>query len=358
MNETTKAIDIGRAGAAGAQRLFRLAVEYLKARRIEKAINAFDAAEKAGYARVECAGSRWTCWMLIGRFEQAWGESDSIAATGGPDPNCLWDGGSFRGKRVMLRCLHGYGDTVQFIRYAPIIRAEASHLIVETHPEMVCVLKEIKMIDELITWGALAPAQPPQWDQQIEIMELPRAFRTTIETVPDQVPYLDVAPNQLEHSRGLLGDGGKPRVGFAWASSRYNMDRSIPLSMLVPMFETESLGWYSLQRGPERDRIAALRDRYDIYDAADHSIDLSGTAADIANMDLVITVDTVIAHLAGALGRPVWLMLPYQADWRWMLGRSDSPWYPSMRLFRQSRPGDWRSVIGTVVRELRQWALS
>src|SRR5262249_27141241 len=154
----------------------------------------------------QCASGRWTCWMLLGCFERAWRESAAIAQRGLPDPHRFWDGAPFTGKRVILRCLHGLGDAIQFIRYAPLLRRQAADLTVETHPEMVSLLRGVELVDRVITWTDC----PPAWEQQIEIMELPRALGATISTIPSTTPYIAIEPFRLARSRAALGHSDRP----------------------------------------------------------------------------------------------------------------------------------------------------
>lgn len=292
--------------------------------------------------------------MLAGDFERAWGESDFIAASGAPDPSRLWDGEPWRGHHVILRCLHGYGDAIQFIRYAPMLRREAASLVVESHPEMVSTLRRAEGVDEIISWGPAAPAIHPQWDRQIEIMELPRAFRTTIVTIPRRAPYITADPARVERARLIIGDTDLPKIGIVWASSEYNPARTVPLRQFMPILRDSRFAWFSLQHGAERERLSLIDAAANVRDMAAHSPEIADTAAIMANLDLIIAADGVAAHLAGALARPVWTLLPYEADWRWMLDRDDSPWYPTMRLFRQSAPGNWASAIDKVIERLRR----
>jgi hypothetical protein len=298
--------------------------------RIRDEIAAYDEAERSGQDPDQCAAGRWKCWMLLGQFERAWQESEAIARRGAPDPNRFWDGQPFTGKRVILRCLHGLGDAIQFIRYAPVLRSKAERLIVETHPEMVELLRGVEGIDEVISW--LDPA--PEWDQQIEIMELPRALGATVDTIPARVPYIAIDGPDCSAS-------GDRKVGLLWASSGWDPARSIPPREFEPILALPGYSFYNLQHGPESGRL-------EMHGTAAQTGDIARTAADILRLDLVITVDTMVAHLAGALGKPVWTLLPFRADWRWMLDREDAPWYPTMRLFRQPEPGNWGPVIERV----------
>ena len=295
--------------------------------------------------------------MLTGDFERAWLESDFIAAMR-PDQSRLWDGRSWRGRRVILRCLHGYGDAIQFIRYAPLLRRDAAALIVQTHPEMVSTLRRADGVDRVISWRSGAPAAAPEWERQIEIMELPHAFRTTLATIPARVPYLTAEPRRVERARRILRDARLPRIGVVWASSGYNPARSVPFRQFLPILRQSCCSWFSLQHGCERGDLSLADSSVRIRDAASESPEIADTAAIMTNLDLIITVDGVAAHLAGALARPVWMLLPYEADWRWMIERDDSPWYPTMRLYRQARPGDWSAPVAAVIARLRRFRRS
>jgi hypothetical protein len=338
------------AGSAPHQAL-RAANDLLAARCIDDALRAFDYAASAGCEPNECAAGRWFCWMLLGDFARAWQESDLISASGAPDGYRLWDGGPFEHQRVVIRCLHGYGDAIQFIRYAPMVRRAARRVIVETHPQMVALLQTACGVDEVVAWGGAD--NPRRWDQQIEVMEFARAFGTTIDSIPCQIPYLHLPKAIVAKPRQVIDSTIQRKIGLVWASSDYNPARSIPLHALLHAVEPGSFYLCSLQHGSDREQLAGVPPVYKVHDLAPLTPDIIDTAAIIINLDLVITVDTLAAHLAGALGRPVWLMLPYAADWRWMLGRSDSPWYPTMRIFRQSSPDNWTQVIDQIAAALK-----
>lgn len=320
------------------------AEEQLASLHIAEALRLFDLAEQAICDPDSCAAGRWTCHMLAGNFEQAWQESDAIAKRGQPDPNRFWDGEPLRGRSVLLRCLHGLGDSLQFIRYALLIRHEARKLVIEAQPTLKSLFEQADVADQVITWGDAEPF----WDQQIEIIELPRVFRTTINSIPNHVPYLDVPSVPLI----CLYDGSRPlRVGIVWASSAYNPARSILLKDMSPLFAIPGVSFFSLQAGAEQAQLEPWSSRIEsLYDKSNLVLPMARV---LKSLDLIITVDTMMAHLGGAMGRPVWTLLPYECDWRWMLHREDSPWYPTMRLFRQPRPGDWESVIERVSQALQ-----
>lgn len=330
---------------------FQLALEALSHRAVEDAIELLSQAERRGYDADECAARRWICWMLAGKFENAWRESDAISRRGNPDPHRLWDGLSFRGKRVMIRCLHGFGDAIQFVRYAKLVRGnQASRVIVQVHPELVSLMRGASFVDEVISWcdeGSVG------WDQQIEVMELPGAFQTTLDTIPGEIPYLRLTPQQRQGSRIVPRHGTGLRIGLQWGSSGWNVDRSVALRELRPVLGMAGIEYFSFQRGASREELAMIGEGYPIQDVSGTSPHIVEAAADLMNIDVLITVDTMLAHLAGALGREVWVLLHWDSDWRWMLQRCDSPWYPTMRLFRQPAPGDWHSVALQVMKELQ-----
>lgn len=313
----------------------------LDRRKILAALAYFHRAEAAGASADRCAAGRWMAHMLAGDFAAAWGESDAIRKRGAADPHRFWNGESPEDKRMMVRCLHGYGDTVQFLRYAPRLKSLASRLIVQVAPRMVELTRCLECVDEVITWGAGAPATPPAWDVQVEVMELPYLFRTVRGDLPLAVNYL-----QLPQRRDSIKKSSGPAIGLVWAAGEWNPGRSVPFSLLQPLLQTPGCEWWNLQGGHARELWEG---------GARCGEGIMELASTIAQLDLVITVDTLAAHLAGAMGKPAWVLLQHAADWRWMDGHSHSPWYPSLRLFRQPRPGDWESTVRAVQRELQEW---
>jgi Glycosyltransferase family 9 (heptosyltransferase) len=229
-----------------------------------------------------------------------------------------------------VRCYHGLGDTIQFIRYVPLLKALAAAVTVWAQPPLLPLLGTMHGIDRLLPLHDGTP--DVAYDADVEVMELPHVFRTTLATVPAEVPYLRVEPVPLP-CRGRLA------VGLAWRAGEWDARRSIPLALLAPLGKVPGIAWYILQRGPG---LMGWRGGFGILPRASN---LFEEARLIRALDLVISVDTMPAHLAGALGVPVWTLLPAEADWRWMDGRDDSPWYPTMRLFRQEEDGVWEPVI-------------
>ncbi|NJL28971.1 MAG: tetratricopeptide repeat protein, partial [Thermoanaerobaculia bacterium] len=247
-----------------------------------------------------------------------------------PLPQPRWDGSDLTGKTILLYAEQGFGDTIQFIRYAPLVAAKGGRMIVECQPPLVRLLQTVAAIDRVIPRG-----EPlPEFDFQIPLLSLPNRFTTSIETTPTEIPYLQPPADSiaLPKSTGL-------KVGIAWAGSPTNRGdryRSCGIDRFLPLLEIPGITFYSLQKGAEVGDHRIINLDSQLGDFAD-------TAGAIAQLDLVITVDTAVAHLAGALGKPVWVVLCFDADWRWMRDRPDSPWYPTARLFRQSV-----AVIGEV----------
>lgn len=329
--------------------LFQRASAALSRREIPQALKLLRLAERLGHDPVACSAQRWSCWMLTGRFEEAWRESDRIAAHGRSDPHRFWDGRPFTGKRVLIRCLHGFGDAIQFIRYVSPLSKDAACVIVQTHPELVNLMRCVPSVDHVISWEG---EREVEWDQQIELMELPRALRTTLETTPNEVPYLIVNNERSAPTRVPPKSGGRPRVGLQWGSGCWNSARSMRLADLTPILQSAAFDFYSFQRGAPSLEVIDSPFRDQIRDVSGEAPDILEAAADLLNVDLLITVDTMLAHLAGALGIPVWVLLPWAADWRWMIRRRDSPWYPTMRLFRQESPDDWSTPVHEAAAEL------
>jgi hypothetical protein len=247
----------------------------------------------------------------------------------------IWTGESLAGKRVLIRCYHGLGDTLQFIRYAAPLRGIARETTVWAQPALLPLLRSVAGIDRLLPLHDGSPDVP--YDVDVEVMELPFVFRTTLDTIPRQVPYLESAAAPLP--------GPAPHVGVVWRAGEWETDRWIPFSILRPLFDNANFTWCSLQLGRRTDETHPM-----LQDVG-HA-DVAEAASRIKTLDLLITVDSMPAHLAGALGVPVWTLLKKTADWRWMEGRDDSPWYPTMRLFRQTREGDWGETVEAMNDEL------
>ena len=339
---------------AGAEALIQEAEAALAAEDPGRALPLLYQAEEAGAEPDRCSGNRWMAHMLAGDLRAAWRESDAIRGRGAPDPHRFWDGRPLEGQRVILRCLHGFGDAVQLFRFLPRLRAVASHLTVEVPPRLLEIAPYFDGMGDVITWGEQAPAQPPVWDTQIEVMEVPYLLRVGGEDLQPTRGYLRLPHELLAATERQIGARVRPRVGVVWAAGHWNPTRSIPVSLLAPLARLSGAEFWNLQGGEDRHGCATLPGAawHDAYDCGEGILPL---AAVIQQMDLVISVDTLAAHLAGALGVPCWLLLQQRADWRWMAGREDTPWYPSLRLVRQPVQGDWDALLQRVTADLEAW---
>jgi hypothetical protein len=290
--------------------------------------------------------------MRHGDFASAWRVSDAVlrARTGQPcwhlprHHQPVWDGTPLTGRRVLVRCHHGLGDTIQFIRYAPFLHAVASEVVVWAQPELVPLVERVRGVDRVLPLHDGAP--DVDRDVDVEVMELPWIFRTTLRTVPAEVPYLHVAPPPPPND----AHDGALRVGLVWRAGDWDVDRSIPFPLLAPLAGVPGVALHVLQRGSG---LAEWREGFGAVAGTDV---VPAAARMMAGLDLIVSVDSMPAHLAGALGRPTWTLLRADADWRWMTAREDSPWYPTMRLFRQEREGEWEPLVERVASELRRLA--
>lgn len=265
-----------------------------------------------------------------------------------------WDGSEIKDKSILVHAEQGLGDTLQFIRYCSQVKSVTSaKVVLECQPELIPLLRGVDGIDRFAPFGT-DPATAGV-DCQIPLMSLPLVFGTCVDTIPGVVPYLKTeAPLIEEWGKRLAIAEQHLKVGLVWGGNpehRNDRNRSIDPSHLEALGQLEGVAFYCLQQKPHSadiSRLKALSFR-GVFD----ELTFAETAAVLFHLDLVISVDTAMAHLAGALGRPVWTLLPYAADWRWMLNRSDTPWYPSMRLFRQPRLNDWPGVFEQVAAELK-----
>lgn len=337
-------------------RMLHSAEALLDAREVEAALEVYRSAEACGADPNRCAAGRWFAYMLRGDFTAAWAESRAIRAGGEIDANCLWRGERIAGRRVMVRCLHGFGDAVQFFRYAPRLKTIAADAIWEVPPALLNAARCFRGVERVIPWEGAEMAA--DWDVQVEIMELPCIFHTRFAELPLATNYLHLPGEVVSSVTAKLGRRAAPRVGLAWAAGEWNRARSIPLKLLCSILERKGCEFWNLQGGPERRIARENGGSMELCDAEPCNSGILPLAAVIAQMDLVITVDTLAAHLAGALGVAAWVILQYAADWRWMTERSDSPWYPSLRLFRQPSRGDWLGAIECVKHALDGWQAS
>lgn len=296
--------------------------------------------------------------LLTGHFRDGWQDHEwrwrgGSSNTDSPRHQSVpqWRGDPANGRTILLWHEQGLGDTLQFVRYAPLLARMGWNVVVEVQPSLAPLLRPMAGVQVVVDGAPLPPFQV-----QSPLLSLPLAFATTLDTIPAEIPYLAVGSDFLMKWRNRLPQDGL-RVGIAWQGNpnhRNDKNRSIPLSHFIALANVPGVRLISLQKKygleqltelPPGCTIETLGPAYDTGDFRD-------TAAIISRLDLVICADTSVAHLAGALGRPAWVALPFAPDWRWMTNREDSPWYPTMRLFRQSTPGDWLGVFQKIGREL------
>jgi tetratricopeptide (TPR) repeat protein len=264
----------------------------------------------------------------------------------------LWLGDTpLADKTVLLHAEQGLGDTVMFARYVPLLARGGAKVVLEVQPGLKPLLAGLQGASAVVARGE----PPPPFDLNCPLASLPLACKTGVASIPADIPYLHADLQRLERWRSRLGEPKAPRVALAWSGSAAHVNdrwRSLPLAQLAPLLSVAGVQFVSVQRELRDADAAAFEGESRILHLGPELADFADTAAVLALADLVVCVDTSIAHVAGALGRPAWVLLPFQPDWRWMLGREQSPWYPALRLFRQPKIGDWASVIERVRAEV------
>ena len=310
--------------------------------------------------------SRGLAYLITGDFERGWAEYEwrwkrPQHGSYRVYPQPRWDGSPLHGKRRFLHGEQGLGDTLQFIRYAQIAKKRGGYVIVAVQPPLVTLINLCPYIDEVVSFKDKTPV----FDIHVPLMSLPYILKTRIETVPCTIPYLYADSDLVAYWKDQLANDTNFKIGICWqGNSNYSTpflravvkQKSIQLAKLLPLATIPGVSLYSLQRITGTDQIEKLPDNFSLHTFGEDFDQSHGrfmdTAAVIKNVDLVISIDTSICHLAAGLGTPTWNILPNPPDWRWMLDRTDTPWYSNMRLFRQPEPGDWDSVIVTIVHKL------
>lgn len=292
--------------------------------------------------------------LLHGRFEEGWSEYawrwklPSPPAPGLNSP--LWDGKPTAGA-LLVQTEQGLGDTLQFIRYVPKLKSVAGRIIVQCEAALASILARMPAVDQVVVRG-----QPlPEHEAHVPMLGLPPIFETRLTTIPAEVPYLSADPARASRWQAELAGERALRVGIVWRGNphhRLDVLRSFAATYFVPLARIDGVRLYSLQKGAGSEQLAELPSELGIVNLAERITDLDDTAAILEHLDLLITCDSAPTHLAGALARPVWVPLPYSPDWRWLLEREDSPWYPTMRLFRQDDSCRWEPVFERIASEL------
>jgi tetratricopeptide (TPR) repeat protein len=322
-------------------------------RRFDEALASYDRASAIRPNSAEFHYNQALCRLLIGDFDRGWQEHEWrwrcnwLQSSKRTFTQPLWIGDEkISGKTILLHAEQGYGDTIQFCRYLPLVKKRGAHAILEVPKALHDLTGSIEGVTKIVSRG-----EPlPEFDVHCPLLSLPLAFGTRLETIPSVTPYLRASSQAVTDWNVRLGPKKRPRIGLAWSgrsSHRNDHNRSMSFRSLLPLLEIDAT-FVRLQKDLRSEDIAPLKDHSGIVDVVDALKDFSDTAALIANLDLIISVDTSVAHLAGALAKPIWVLLPFLPDWRWLLDRDDSPWYPTARLFRQDETRIWDSVITRV----------
>ena len=302
--------------------------------------------------------------LLSGNFQQGWKEfewrwkSEVFCSYNSCKRNFLqplWDGSDINERTILLHAEQGFGDTIQFIRYAQLVRERGAKVILECQKELSSLLQNVDGIHRVVARGE----KLPEFDLHCPLLSLPLFFDTTFKNIPARIPYVYVDNILIQNWKDKIQyDNSKLKLGLVWSGRlTHEQDhrfRSCSLDILSPLGQLNNITFYSLQKGEGARQAKYPPEGMRFFDYTDNIDNFSDTAAFIMNLDLIISVDTAVAHLAGALGKRVWILLPFVPDWRWLLNREDSPWYPTMRLFRQPSLGDWESVIAKVKNELQK----
>jgi tetratricopeptide (TPR) repeat protein len=300
--------------------------------------------------------------LLQGRYEEGWQEYEWRWRKPDFTSPCrhtdipLWDGSPLEGRTILLHAEQGFGDAIQFVRYAPLVAERGGTVIIECHPQLVPLFKRIEGAASVLAFGGEIPACA----FQVPLLTLPSIFNTTLENIPVSLSF-SVSIERLAKWQQLTSIYSGMKAGIVWAGSTVHPNdsfRSMPLTFLTSFAKLTNIHFLSLQIADVKQQLKQSLLVGRIIDLTDQIHDFADTAALIEQLDLVITIDTAVAHLAGALGKPVWLLLAFAPDWRWLLDRSDSPWYPTMQIFRQKQPGDWGEVITRVQSALETFSRS
>ena len=336
--------------------------------RFSSAIRCFRQAVRCDPDYVEAHWNLSFLLLLVGAFEEGWKEyawrfrkpewrNGLRGKSRMPLPR--WDGSPFSGKRLLVLSEQGFGDEIQFVRYLKMVKGLGGTVILETKGPLMPLFRSLPWIDGLMDRDG-PPAPDRAFDLCVPLLSLPGLFKTTLETLPScgQVPYIHADPQKAQiWRRRISGHGFK--VGVTWSGSPTHKDdrnRSCPLHLLAPLGQLEGVRVYGLQKGEAAGQVKDLPETATIVNMGDMLHDFSDTAALMENLDLVVSVDTATAHLSGAMGKQTFTLLPFAPDWRWLLGREDSPWYPTMRLFRQEARGEWEVPVERLIKAVRNLA--
>ncbi|GJQ60181.1 MAG: tetratricopeptide repeat protein [Candidatus Scalindua sp. AMX11] len=327
--------------------------------KLEEAIESYDHAIELMPDEASAHKNRSTVLLLTEQFKEGWAEYEWRLLTKDhrlrnfQQPQ--WDGKRLNGRRIFVHAEQGFGDTIQFIRYLPRIQSLGGHVIFECRRDLYRLLRECAGIDDMVERTSRNTMTLP-FDVHIPLLSLPGIFGTTLDTIPSKVPYITVDSKLVERWNKLLDNDRNFKIGIVWSGNPKfkNRSRSCSLVDFLPLADIPGITFYSLQKGKDSEDTLHQSKGMHIINLEDRLKDFADTAAIMTNLDLIISTDTAVVHLAGAIGKKVWVLLHRIPDWRWFLNRYDSPWYPEMRLFRQTELDDWSSVFVQVKEALLQ----
>lgn len=335
--------------------------------RLDEALVAFEQARSIDPQHARTRLNHALALLSVGDYQRGWREYEwRWRMPDAPRARALpprWRGEEpLAGRSILLTGEQGFGDSLQFCRYAPRLAALGAHVVLQVPAALVTLLQSLQGVGEVIA----DEQAPPACDYHCPLLSLPLALKTTLQSIPSAVPYLRAESQRVADWATRLGPSSRPRVGVVWsgglrAGQPWQRRRNIPLTLLAPLGRIDTVEFFSLQKGePAESELAALTaGGWHGPRLMQHSAqlrDFADTAALVEQLDLVISVDTALVHLAGALGKPIWILNRFDSCWRWFRERTDSPWYPSARLYRQARAGEWTAVIEHVVQDLHDWA--
>jgi Flp pilus assembly protein TadD len=361
MASARRALEV-RPGNASA--LVNLGLGLAESGRVAEGLACYDEVVRREPDNADAHHNRAQSWLLLGDWVHGWREYEwrwkcsDFRPPGYRQPQ--WDGAPLAGRTILLHAEQGFGDTLQFTRYAPLVKKRGGTVVLAAPERLHAILATAPGIDRIVS----QPVDPAvvHFDVYCPLLSLPAVFGTTPETVPAEVPYIRAEPERVERWRQVLEPYRGFRVGIAWQGSPtmlpHDVWRSIPLVKFAPLAAVEGVCLISLQRGSGTDQLPALAGRFPVGDVAQGFDESPGvlldTAAVMKSVDLVVTCDTSIGHLAGALGVPAWIALQAVPAWRWLFEREDTPWYPTVRLFRQTLFGSWDDPFRRMAGELRK----
>ncbi|MGE4220450.1 MAG: tetratricopeptide repeat protein [Alphaproteobacteria bacterium] len=330
--------------------------------RAEDAVAVYEKALRHAPDQPDIRKSLGIAQLLLGNFSEGWANYEARwQAEGMVDPGPAlprWNGEALAGRNILLQCEQGFGDSLQFCRYVPLVADIAGTVTLEVPRSLARLMHSLEGRVQLVVRGEALPEAACRAGL-LSLPLLTGAGAGSLDDIPVQIPYLHPPAPLAQIWAARLSGGSGRRIGLAWAGNPKRQDdwmRSCPATAAASLLEIQGIDWVSLQKDLPDDAGESRRLAARMVDPTGDFADFADTAAAIQTLDLVVTVDTAVAHLAGALGKPVWTMLSYAADWRYLRQRDDCPWYPTMRLYRQPRPGDWATVIDRIAADLRQRA--